>query len=109
MLTQLVIEQIFYISLLIMQYNKNMRSNITKQGLYFIRSFGVLGCAWKKKMIDFFFLGKFYGAFKHIRDACTQIHSSINTKISCTHFVPTTQAHATKIRSSINTNIYIYI
>ena len=58
-------------------------------------------------MIDFFCLGKFSGAFKHIRDACTQIYSSINTKISCTHFVPTTQAYATKIRSSINTNIYI--
>ena len=41
MLTQLVVEQIFYISLLLMQYNKNRGSNITKQGLYFRRSFGV--------------------------------------------------------------------
>ena len=41
MLTQLVTKQIFYISLLLMQYNKNRRINITKQRLYFIRSFGV--------------------------------------------------------------------
>ena len=41
MLTQLVVEQIFYISLQLMRYNKNRGSNITKKGLYFIRSFGV--------------------------------------------------------------------
>ena len=58
MLTQLVTEQIFYISLLLMQYNKNRRINITKQGLYFIRSFGV---CLEETMIDFFFLVSFLG------------------------------------------------